>query len=153
MGKVVATAVVMGFIGLAFALVGKHVFGVNHSWLSFNPTINVNVPQRELDPAKDDARKAIEDRRRHEEQLAAIKRREEQARLEVEANRRAAEAARAAEEAEATRRRIRQADEAERAARAERIQAWRRANGGCDPPLRRQCMYANGQQIGCTCTR
>jgi hypothetical protein len=152
MGKVVA-AVVIGFIGLAFALVGKYVFGVDHSWLSFNPTINVNVPHSRTDPAEDDRRKAIEDRRRHEEQLAAIKRREEQARLEVEANRRAAEAARAAEEAEATRRRIRQAEEAERTARAERVQAWRRANGGCDPPLRRQCMYANGQQIGCTCVR
>lgn len=155
MGKAIAFAIVSGIIGIVFALVGKHYFGVSSSWVSFNPTINVGVPT--ADPAQDAARRAVEERRKHEEELAAIRRRDEQARLEAEANRRRAEAARAAEEADAAERRRREAAEAERMARLNRIQEWRKANGGCDPPMRRQCMTVGSsgggptQTLGCFC--
>ena len=151
MGQAIAVTIVAGIIGIAIALIGKHVFGVTSPWLSFSPTIYVGLPKP--DPAQEAARQADEARRVHQEQLAAARRREEQARVEAEANRRVLEAARAAEESENARRRMRQAAESERLQRAEQVQAWRRANGGCDPPLRRQCMYANGQTVGCICAR
>ena len=173
MGRAVAFAIVSGIVGIIIALIGKHYFGVNSSWVSINPTINVGIPK--VDPAQEDARRANEARRKHEEELAAIRRRDEQARLEAEANRRRLEAARAAEEADAAerrrramvtreveeaetaRRQRREAMEAERIARANRIQEWRNANGGCDPPLRKQCMTVGSsgggprQVVGCFC--
>jgi hypothetical protein len=42
-------------------------------------------------------------------------------------------------------------------ARLNRIQEWRKANGGCDPPMRRQCMTVGSsgggpaQTLGCFC--
>ncbi|MGE3703200.1 MAG: hypothetical protein AB7G08_31320 [Hyphomicrobiaceae bacterium] len=151
MGKAIAGTIVMGFIGIAIALIGKHVFGVTSPWFSFNPTINVGLPQP--DPAQEAARQASEAQRKHQEQLTAIRQRDERARAEAEANRRAMEAARAAEEEANARRRMRQAADDERAQRAAQKDAWRRANGGCNPPMRKQCMYANGQPVGCICTQ
>ena len=160
MGKPIATAVVLGVIGLLFALIGKHVFGVNHPWVNFSPTINITAPtSAKPDPSQEDARRQLEIKRQQDERLAAIRRQEEQARAEAEAHRRQLEAARAAEEAEAANRRIRQAREAEQHERAQRVQAWRNANGGCDPPMRKQCMTMGSsgggprQVLGCTCVR
>jgi hypothetical protein len=151
MGKAIAVTIVTGIIGILIAMVGKHFFGVDTPVVNINPTINVGLPK--ADPAQEEARRAAEARRKHEEALAAIRRQEEQARANAEALRRQHEAARAAAELDEANRRRREAAEAERIARAQRIQEWRRANGGCDPPLRRQCMYANGQQMGCICVR
>ena len=44
MGKAIAFAIVSGSIGIVFAIVGKHYFGVSSSWVSCNPTINEGVP-------------------------------------------------------------------------------------------------------------
>jgi hypothetical protein len=44
MRKVVVAAIVTGCVGLLFALVGKYVFGINHPWVSFSPTINITPP-------------------------------------------------------------------------------------------------------------
>jgi hypothetical protein len=62
-------------------------------------------------------------------------------------------------ETEAAQRRARDVAEKDRAERARYIQEWRRANGGCDPPLRRQCMTVGSggggpqQTLGCVCSR
>jgi hypothetical protein len=169
MGKLLLGAIVTGIVGLIFAYIGKQYFGISSSWV----TINIDLPSSTPSPAQEEARRADEARRRQEEHLAAIRRQEEQtraemeasrlraeaARAEAEANRRRVEAARAAEEAEAVNRRMREAAEAERLARARRVQEWRNANGGCDPPLRRQCMTMGSsgggprQVLGCTCVR
>jgi Caspase domain len=62
-------------------------------------------------------------------------------------------------ETEAAQRRAREAAEKDRAEKARYIQEWRKANGGCDPPLRRQCMTVGPtgggptQSLGCVCSR
>jgi Caspase domain len=62
-------------------------------------------------------------------------------------------------EVEAARQRARESAEKERSEKARYIQEWRKTNGGCDPPLRRQCMTIGPtgggpqQTLGCTCTR
>jgi hypothetical protein len=154
MGKIIVGAIITGLVGLAFAYVGKHYFGLSSfSWV----TINIDLPAKKPTASQEEERRAAEARRKHEEELAAAKRQEEQAWADAEANRRKLEAARAAEELEAAQRRRREAAEADRLARARRIKEWRDANGGCDPPLRKQCMTIGSsgggprQVLGCTC--
>jgi hypothetical protein len=183
MGKIIVGAIITGLVGLAFAYIGKHYFGLSSfSWV----TINIDLPAKKPTASQEEERRAAEARRKHEEALAAAKRQEERARADTEANRRKLEAARGAEELEAAQRRMREAAEAEanrrrleaaraaeeleaaqrrrreaaeadRLARARRIKEWRDANGGCDPPLRKQCMTIGSsgggprQVLGCTC--
>ncbi len=156
MGKLIATAL----IGLVLAMIGKYAFGINHPLFNFSPNIYINTPSASKpDPAQENARRAAEEKRRHDEQLAAIRRQEAEARATAEANRQRLEAERAAAEVEATRQQQRQRAEAEMYARAQRVKAWRDANGGCDPPMRRQCMTVGSsgggprQVLGCTCVR
>jgi flagellar biosynthesis GTPase FlhF len=175
--------IVGGLITLAAAYIGKHYLNLpSFSWVTINLTLSPKKSPEMLEAEK----RATEAQRRHEEALAAAKRQEEEARAEAEANKRKLEAARAAAElaaakrrmqeqaeAEAERRKLeaeraaleleaakkrrRDAAEAERLERARRIQEWRKANGGCDPPLRRQCMTIGPtgggpqQSIGCVC--
>ncbi len=183
MGPILLGAIITGLIALLFAYVGKHYFGLpSFSWA----TISIDAPKKKSPEVEDQERRAVEAQKRHEEQLAAAKRQEERARAEAEATKRKLEAARvaaeleatqrhmreaaeaeankrrleserAAQELEAAQRRRREAAEAERLARARRIQEWRDANGGCDPPLRKQCMTIGSsgggprQVLGCTC--
>ncbi|MFZ1102940.1 MAG: TIR domain-containing protein [Hyphomicrobiaceae bacterium] len=106
--------------------------------------------------AQEEAEAESRRRKLAEEQAAADKRRAQEE-AEAEVRRRRLEAERAAAELEAAQRRRREAAEAERLERARRVQEWRKANGGCDPPLRRQCMTVGptggGPQetIGCVC--
>jgi hypothetical protein len=175
--------IVGGLVTLAAAYIGKHYLGLpSFSWV----TINLTLPPRKSPEALEEEKRATEAKKRHEEALAAAKRQEEQARAEAEANKRKLEAVKAAAElaainrrikeeaeAEAERRKLeaeraafdletakkrrRDAAEAERREHARRVQEWRKANGGCDPPLRRQCMTIGPtgggpqQPIGCVC--
>lgn len=171
MGKLIAGAIVTGIVGLVIAFIGKHVFGISHPWVNFSPNIYISTPgPAKPDPAQEHTRRAAEAKRRQDEQLTVIRHKQEQARAEAEAHRRALEVERAAAEVEAMRRRRqddieaaarqrRAAAEADTYARAQRVKAWRDANGGCDPPMRKQCMTVGSsgggprQVIGCTCIR
>ncbi len=179
----IAIMIVGGLMALAGASIGRHYLGLPFvPWV----TTSADLPPKKSPEVQDEEKRAAEAQKRHEEALAAAKRQEEQARIEAEANRRKLEAARAAAELEAVKRRAqeeaeaesrrrkleaeraaaeleaaqrrrREAAEAERLERARRVQEWRKANGGCDPPLRRQCMTVGPtgggpqQSIGCVC--
>jgi hypothetical protein len=150
---------------LIVALIAHHYFGIKSPI-----SISVSLPSFREDPAQEHARRAAEAKRQQDLQLTAIRHKQEQARAEEEAHRRRLEVERAAAEVEAMQRRRqdeieaaarqrRAAAEAETYNRAQRIKAWRDANGGCDPPLRRQCMTVGSsgggprQVLGCTCVR
>jgi len=150
---------------LIVASIASHYLGIKSPI-----SISVSLPSFREDPAQEAARRAAEAKRKQDEQLTAIRHRQEQVRAEQEAQRAKLELERAAAEAEAMqRRRVKDAEDAERSQReqreaeilerAERKQAWRRANGGCDPPMRQKCMTVGSsgggprQVLGCTCVR